>query len=694
LSDPDRIERIERYLHRHEDAIEELRKENIDLRRQIAAVAATVARNNTSVSGEMNEAAQIARAVEDATAERGLFPRVELDPLARRWFIWHLNKEGKAVDPSKLTRYVNRCSIFNAINAGLRRHQDARGRCRHRVVMKDFWKWALVFFQEQAAVYPCQMIINARVLERVMKSYNDLESFGDSRLNDFKDVSGNYLSVLNGNIGNNNRRKRTTKLDRFVLALWIDNKKPFVSDVHRLYNEFVMGKRELVDKETGEIYRSKDFRYKGRPVDLSKASVWNIIKDPVNEAATADKTKGHYHATVENRPFVFRKSPEMSLSKISMDDADLSRKLKNGTRVHRYMAVDVASGYWFEPVYSTDTLTAQDVLQCMKNMFCELLRDGLPLPGEIEHEHHLMDKVMKLGEEHGQPLKLLFPFTTISSHSRNKRAEHFIKGVKWGVAHANGHTRGRFYGRGRYRTEKVKVSGDFKEPGYEFAQIVSDDLRDIDQYNNMPHPNRERYGGKTRREVFMENINRDLPTLAMEDVVCYVGNRTKTEIRNNNHMSVNGNLFLLDDFESLKKLSPNNKKVTAYWIPDNDGHVEYVYLYSEMRYIGRATTVDNYRFNEAKAEMTEQDVDRMRRQLGRISRYDGMMRRVKDDIPKIEVLSKSFREAIKASEQVEAVPENLSPSGGSGSPSETVDYVLQDPYYNPEEIIRRAREEA
>ena len=127
-----------------------------------------------------------------------------------------------------------------------------------------------------------------------------------------------------------------------------------------------------------------------------------------------------------------------------------------------------------------------------------------------------------------EDFRAIFPFTTISSHSRNKRSEHAIRALKLGVARKNGHSRGRFYGKGKYRTPKVKVAGDFIEKEYDYQTIIDDDRYDIEEYNNTLHPNQEKYAGMTRKEVFLKNINRNLPKIEPYYLYKFIGNETTT----------------------------------------------------------------------------------------------------------------------------------------------------------------------
>ncbi|MDR2626579.1 MAG: hypothetical protein LBC40_00915 [Dysgonamonadaceae bacterium] len=547
--------------------------------------------------------------------------KVEIDTAAQTFFLSQFDSNGRPLSASRVTEYTNKASIFLAIRRGLERQTAAYAKNNKRMNMGTYWKKRAEWFLTQVERFPCEPYGNPRSLERAFKRY----------------LNEGYRMFIHGNRENDSARLVSIRTEKLLLALWTMNNKPFINEVHRLYTEFIHGKKELFDPETGELFCPQEFRYisKGggepRPLEISAGTVRNYLKKHLNEASRVDKRDGRYIAMVEKFPFVFRNPPLYSLSKVSMDDADMSRKLKNGTKVHRYAAIDVASGYWFTPVYSRDPLNGEDVIQCFRNMFCEIEVLGLPTIGEIEHEHHLVDKIMI------EEFQKAFPFVTVSSHSRNKRAEHAIKALKWGVAHRNGNTNGRFYGKNAFRTPKNRVKGDWKEKEYEYMQIVQDDLADIEEHNKSLHQRQKTYPGMTREEVFLQKYNRNLPNLKPYYLYRYIGNETKTTVRNNNHLQVNYEIFLLDDFHTLERMSPGDCTVTAYWVPNFNDKVEKVYLYQNDKYVGSATNVERFRFNESKFEETDEDREKKTEQFKRLAKFEKMRKDINRDVPHVRI---------------------------------------------------------
>ena len=57
--------------------------------------------------------------------------------------------------------------------------------------------------------------------------------------------------------------------------------------------------------------------------------------------------------------------------------------------------------------------------------------------------------------------------------------------------------------------------------------------------------------------------------------------------------------------EVLEQLEPNNRKVTAYYLPDEEGKPTDVFLYQNDRYLDKVRPVVTY--NRVMAEQTEED---------------------------------------------------------------------------------------
>jgi hypothetical protein len=353
------------------------------------------------------------------------------------------------------------------------------------------------------------------------------------------------------------------------------------------------------------------------------------------------------------------------------------------------MAVDVVSGYWFRPAYVVGKPNHSTVIESFRNMFCELQSLGMPMPGELEVEYHLMKDLTFLNK--------LFPFVRFCESPTEKRAEHAIKAFKYGASKDNGHTRGRWYANHEaFRSVRNKIAGDYvvesvKQPTLlrgtiqtnnhkadelQPQTIVADDLKDIEDHNNALHPLQKTYPGLTRKQVFMSMVNPKLKPVEQWYLYRFIGNETDTSIVNNDFVNLNGTRYNLVDFDALDRLQPNNAKVTAYWLPDADGVTRRAYLWQGETYIGQVTDRMETAYNENAFERDEDDEANMLAQAKRISQYDSKIKERRASIPKIGTTTKE-RAAKMAEVVVDIIEENEQPAGYESDELDTDDWAAR-----------------
>ena len=604
----------------------------------------------------------IEAALGKAHVEQSDIYEVTVNTEARAYYSQYAKPDGTRLDNPTVERLTMKASLFDAMRRGMERQQAAKARAGKKLNKGQWMKEMLAWQTRQCmnadgSAYGVRPYTNTRSLERAFKAY----------------LTDGFPSLISGNVGGDNARKVSRKVENLILALWRTNDKPFVARVHELYNEFISGTRELFDTETGEAYDPKETDAEGRPifVELSQATIWNYLKDVVNTTAVYADRNGHFDYQNALRPKHHRKVGQYSLSKISMDDVALSRKAKVAGKdvwVYKYIAVDVVSGYYFRPAYIIGKPTERTVYESMRNVFCELWSLGLPMPAELEVEHHLMSNIPWLQDA--------FSFVRFCQSPTEKRAEHNIRSLKWGTAKDMGHTRGRWYAKHEaYRAVRNKVEGDYVEPAYDPMQIIADDLADIERHNNELHPRQKTYPGMTRRDVLMKQVNPDLKPMDMAYLMQWIGNMTETSIRNNDWVQVDNAGFELKDFGSLNRLKPNNYRVTAYWLPGADERVETVYLYQDGVYIGEAENREKWAYNECEAERTDADNAAMLHQQKRVAKFDKWVKERRAELPKVGHMDAELAEAIGTT-PLEVVPEvNEQPLGYEEDEWNAVDYA-------------------
>ncbi|MFV0507470.1 MAG: hypothetical protein ACK5L5_12350 [Bacteroidales bacterium] len=536
-----------------------------------------------------------------------------IDLEAREFFTAFTKPDGNKLSFEQIEEYVNKASLLRTLQKGLyaQRAERARQGASKRINMGDFWKRAVRWYGEQQAEFPCSLITNARSLQRAFSAFE-------------KD---GYKSLLHKNLGNDGARLVSARTEALLMAIFRTQEHPFVNTVHQQYMEFVSGNREMFDKDTGETFKPKDFRHKGRVIGISESTVRHYLKDVLNNTAVYADRNGNFDYVNRLRPKHNRKVGSYSLSKISMDDVTLSRKSCRSW-INKYIAVDVVSGYYFRPAYIVGKPTHDTVYEAFRNMFIELLELGLPMPGELEVEKHLMKDLNWLDDA--------FSFVRFCESPTEKRAEHNIKALKYGASKKAGHSRGRWYAKHEaYRVVRNKKDGDFIEPIYQPQTIIADDLTDIEKHNNTLHPRQKTYPGMTRKEVFMANVNPELKSIAEWYLYQFIGNETATTINNSDYVKVNGEEFELADYATLKRLKVNNRRVTAYWLPNAENEVKKVYLYQDGEYLGEAVNRAEFAYNENAIERTDEDRANIVHQSKRLAKFDKMIKDRKADIPKL-----------------------------------------------------------
>lgn len=501
-------------------------------------------------------------------------------------------------------------------------------------------------------------------------------------------IKDSYLGLVHGGFGNTNSQVITDAIERIIISIYCMKNKPYYNWVVEIYLDFIAGKTEIVDRKTGELFNPQDFYENGAPVTFSIGTVYNYVNKPANQALIAKYRSGAHQYNNTQRPHAHRHAPAHSLSKISLDDRDLPRKLSNGKRVKAYYAYDVKSGCVVGASYSRDK-DNQLFLDCIKDMLRFLGNNNLGVPMEMEVEHHIVNNfrndLMKAG--------VAFPFVRWCNpgNSQEKRAEHFNKRKKYGYEKRYQDGIGRWYAKSEaHRTVVEKIfdseNNNYKERKFEYERLVADDLFTIEQYNNDLHPNQKEYAGMTRMEVLKATEN---PKCNKFDEVIwskYVGEKRATSIRRNQYMQVDYTKFGLPSPEVIKMLQPNNKNVDAYFIRNEEGAIDYIDVFQGEEYICRCEPIET--FNEATAEHTDEDRRIMLEQQKYIAKYDAMIKQLGEEkrTPLQITESVSYPEVSQEAKEIEYIPKPLTSEDSNGD----FEKLLAD--YSSEETLKRANE--
>lgn len=558
-----------------------------------------------------------------------------IDAKAREFYTRFRFDNGDALPPEHIQEYTVNASVIEAV---MRAMEDA-------TFMRKAMKAGPVNWGELAGAIS---YYQAEFGHTLPVSSNRFKK----RVNDFK--ANGYESLISRKFMNQNRRRVTYDIERLLLSIDAQPEQPFNTTVWEQYNLFVQGELELYDPETGEVLNPADFTDKdGNPLVLSPATVANYLNNPKNKALRGKLHMSQWDFNNAYRPYHLRSIGEYSLSKVSLDDRDLPRPMKDGNRVKAYYAYDVVSGAVVGYAYNRYK-TTELFLDCMRNMFQTLDRNGMYIPAELEVEHHLVsdfaDGLMQAGT--------VFPLIRWCNpgNSREKRAEHKNREKKYGVEKRTQVGIGRWYAKleaNRPKEEKVydEKNNTYKVKTYSYEELVADDIRAIETFNAQPHPNQKRYPGMSRWDVLCAHQNPNLAPWDKAVLYRFIGQHTETTIRQNTYCTVMYNQYGLPSPEIIEKLEPRNYKVDAYYLPDADGTINEVYIYQNGRYI--ATCKPVARYNENTAEQTEYDKAAYTEQSKYVAQFDKMMKDGK--IKRVGILAKEEAKLI-TEVQAEAVP--------------------------------------
>lgn len=543
-----------------------------------------------------------------------LLEHIRPDVQARDFFACYRPAGDATHYTKRINEYINDAILLNAM------HSLYNERCAYRRTRNGAAQSKEAFFAEQIAA-----LADPEIIENYPNTLP--ASVKRLKLKYDKYIKAGYESLISAKFANDNARKVTVKIEKLLTALYSMPNKPFCNTVGDLYDMFIKGELHVFDRESGELFDPADFCRNGRPVELSDSTIKNYLNQALNRAVEDKRRNDGLYYNNTHRPHHHRKAPQYSFSKISMDDRDLPRLLVGGGRVKAYYAYDVASGCVIGAAYSREKKEPL-FIDCLRDMFRLIDRNGFGIPMEVEVEHHLVnqfkDTLMRAGA--------IFPFVRwcAAGNSQEKRAEHFNRAKKYGSEKLmQSQPVGRWYAKHEaYLTPSKKVNNEYVEKQYEYDVLVAEDLAAIREYNNSLHPRQKTYAGMTRWEVLRNNLNPELRPLEKAAIYRYIGERTECSIVRSQYVRVQYEKYQLASPEIIGLLKPYDNAVTAYWMREDNGDIPNVYLYQGDTFLCECGKITAY--NEAACEQTEADREVMRKQASYVAAYDRM---VKDNLP-------------------------------------------------------------
>jgi hypothetical protein len=544
----------------------------------------------------------------------------------KHFFDYRYGDQGMTpLQPEVQIEYTYNAIVLNAISQIVTARMNVRKRLNGRnsltaiiqemheaikAIDRKVWKHTLIYD-------------NYRSLERVYKEYRD---FG-------------YSSLIHKNYGNKHALKVTERIEKLLLGIyWMENK-PYQTGVLDLYLMFLAGRQQIeyVDKKTGELIKLNSADYfddNGFPITLSESTINNgISRTWENTNASEKQRNSELWWTARRRPHNHRHAPVFSLSKLTMDDIAIPFKRKDGTRVWGYQIFDTQSTAVVGRAYSVDK-NVNLLIESLKDFMYLCVRNGWGIPGQIECEQHLANTLIGKKQEDGIFESDLLTAGTLFTNvtfcrggmPRTKRAERFIEQKKY---HHQAKRVG-FLRRPFARLESNILNGDIASLKYKVKDIVKNEEKDINDYNNSLHPDQELYPGKTRWEVFIENINPDLPQPQLPVLAYHIGEcNEKAEIHSSQYVDVAKTRFMLPGPSVMRMLSGTT--VQAFYFPGEN--VNEVYIYQNKRYICTCQPLKKY--NEAIIERTDEDLRIKNEHDKYVSQFDKITKERVKSVPQL-----------------------------------------------------------
>ena len=556
-------------------------------------------------------------------------------------FFHDRSKTGIDLDEKKKREYITNASVLNCCIKLYERARDSQRLFGGKYNWDMMTKTIETLREELGHTLPASTL-------RFRKKVNDYKRNG-------------YGCLISGKFGNQSARKVDYKTKLLVRGLVVLPNKPYNSNVHEMYISFVCGELDVYNPKTGELFNPDDFTDKnGDPKYLSESTINNILNEPATKMLIEKSLSSWSTFMHEQMPYMHRHNGRFSLSQITMDDVDLTRKLKDTKqRVHAYYAYDVVSQCVIGASYARKK-DERLVVDCFRDMFRLIARHGWGIPAGIEVENHLMSQY----KEGFLKAETVFQFVRFCAplNSQEKYAEPLNGAKKRSVIHKNHEGIGRFYGKGKWRQEYQKISDETNElyedkEYFTWEQLVADDRKDNEEWNNTLHPNQKMYPGMTRWQVLEANINPNLLPYDARMLAYHIGERVETSIRRNSTVRVAHEDWWLSNTRVLEQLEPNNYKVTACYLPDDEGAPQEVFIYQEGKYIDTVEKVNTY--SRVMAEQTEEDKAAFVEQQKKIAKFN---KYVEDNaIDRLGILKPSQQAQQEVQELKASVPPEYKP---------------------------------
>jgi len=449
----------------------------------------------------------------------------------------------------------------------------------------------------------------------------DFKSF----LNDGKD-GFNYECLISKKLKNDNAKKVTDEVVKLLNDLFAGvGKKPDRTYVARQYEAFLNGYVEVISEETGEVYDPKAFK------PLSEGTIISYLGKWQERIGTYSKRSGDRQKLMQQfKPYHSLDKPTYAGSIISIDDRQPPFEYQKGSRAWFYNGIDLASEAFTCWVYGKSKEGI--ILDFYRQMIRNYTEWGFCLPAELEAEMSLNSSFTNTFLRPGA----MFDHVRIeANNARGKRIEAYYKPLRYQFEKE----RTGWLARPFALSESNQAAKE-AAPMLPYSQIIDGCLKDIEDWNNMPHAV---HTTKTRWEVFCEMQHPDLKPTNWKAILPHLGYKTITSC-NAGIVKLQSKEFLLGDrnemytgdqlINLMKQVEGRN--IDVYWLDNNKGEVMKAIIYMGDTCICEAIPKPTY--NRATIERTPQDEANRALMSAYVATIEGYMRRKAASIERVFVI--------------------------------------------------------